>query len=94
MTTARVFAILLSVVERQTLMKLQPTIKERVKTMSEKITNKAARTVKLSTIIWSVAVVVAIIAGFIGGVVVANKYNDTVKAQAVDLSSKLQSKNQ
>ena len=92
MTTARVFAILLSVVERQKLMKLQPTIKERVKTMSEKITTP--KTIKLSTVIWSISVVVAIIAGFIGGVVVTNKYNDTVKAQAVDLSSKLQSKNQ
>ncbi len=73
-------------------MKLRQTIKERVKKMSEKITTP--KTIKLSTVIWSISVVVAIIAGFIGGVVVTNKYNDTVKTQAVDLSSKLQSKNQ
>ena len=47
---------------------------------------KAPKTIKVSTLIISIAVVVGLIASFIGGIVVANSYNSTVKAQAVELS--------
>lgn len=64
--------------------------------MSEKITKKpkTPKTIKLSTVVWSISVIVALIVGFTSGIILANKYNDSVQAQAVELSSKLNSKNQ
>lgn len=53
---------------------------------------KAPKTIKVSTLIISIAVVVGMIASFIGGIVVANNYNSTVKAQAVELSKEFTSK--
>jgi hypothetical protein len=50
---------------------------------------KAPKTVKVSTIVISVAVALGFVASFIGGVVYANHYNATVKAQAIELSKEL-----
>ena len=56
--------------------------------MAKKVdtSTKEPRTVKVSTLIISIAVVVGLIISFIGGIIVANNYNSTVKAQAVELS--------
>lgn len=53
---------------------------------------RPAKTIKVSTLIISVAVVVGMIASFVGGIIVANNYNSTVKAQAVELSKEFTSK--
>ena len=53
---------------------------------------KQAKTIKVSTLIISIAVVVGMVASFIGGICVANNYNSTVKAQAVELSKEFTSK--
>ena len=53
---------------------------------------KAPKTIKISTLIISIAVVVGMIASFIGGIVVANNYQSTVKAHAVELSKEFTSK--
>ena len=53
---------------------------------------KAPKTIKISTLIISIAVVVGMIASFIAGIIVANNYNSTVKAQAVELSKEFTSK--
>ena len=50
---------------------------------------KEPKTIKVSTLIISIAVVVGMVASFIGGIIVANSYNSTVKAQAVELSKEL-----
>lgn len=65
--------------------------------MVKKTTTKQPRTIKVRTVVISVAVFIALIASFFGGIAVANGYNDTVdakahqKAEAIkELSSKSQ----
>ena len=53
---------------------------------------KEPKTIKVRTVVISMAVIIGLIASFIGGIVYANNYNDTVKAQAFELSSKIQNK--
>lgn len=55
---------------------------------------KTPRVIKVSTVITSVVVLLALLASFIGGVVYANTYNSTVKAQAVEMSKEFKSKDQ
>ena len=50
---------------------------------------KQAKTIKVTTLVISIAVVVGMIASFVGGIFVANNYQNTVKAQAVELSKEL-----
>ena len=50
---------------------------------------KQPKTIKLSTVIVSVVILIALIASFIGGIATANHYQTTVKAQAVELSKEL-----
>lgn len=50
---------------------------------------KAPKTIKVSTVIVSVAVLLGLVASFIGGVYTANGYHDTVNAQAVSLAKKV-----
>lgn len=52
-------------------------------------TPKQARTVKLSTIIWTLAVVAAFAAGFYFGISTSNSYAQSVKAEAVELNKQL-----
>ena len=65
--------------------------------MVKKTTAKQPKTIKVKTVVISVAVLIALVASFFGGVAVANGYNDTVdakahqKAEAIkELSSKSQ----
>ena len=53
---------------------------------------KAPKTIQVKTLIISIAVLVGMIASFVGGIVVANSYNSTVKAHAVELSKEFTSK--
>ena len=53
---------------------------------------KAPKTIKVSTLVISIAVVVGLIASFIAGTVVANNYNSTVKAHALELAKEFDSK--
>ena len=50
---------------------------------------KAPRTVKVSTVVTAVLVLIGLIAAFIGGIAYNENYNSTVQAKAVELSSKL-----
>jgi len=50
---------------------------------------KSPRTVKLSTIIWSVSVIVALGLGFYLGVTSSNAYASNVKSEAKSLVSEL-----
>ena len=50
---------------------------------------KAPRTVKLSTIIWSVSVIVALGLGFYLGVTAKTAYAESVKSEAKSLVSEL-----
>lgn len=45
---------------------------------------KSPKTVKVSTLVIAVAVLLGLIASFIGGIVYANSYNDTVNAKAME----------
>lgn len=47
---------------------------------------KSPRTIKVKTLVIAIAVVIGLIASYIGGIATANSYNDTVKAQAIELS--------
>ena len=53
---------------------------------------KEPKTIKVKTVVVAVAVFVAIVASFIAGIVYANNYNDTVQAQAIELSKQLNEK--
>lgn len=55
---------------------------------------KQPKTIKLSTLLIAVAVIVAMVASFIGGVVYTNNYNHTIKAQAIELSKELKPQEQ
>lgn len=60
--------------------------------MSKTKENKATRepkTIKVSTVVISVLVLLGLIAAFIGGIAYNENYNSTVQAKAVELSSKL-----
>ena len=50
--------------------------------MVKKTTTKQPKTIKVRTVVISVAVLIALIASFFMGVSVANGYSDTVDAQA------------
>ena len=50
---------------------------------------KEPKTIKVRTVVIGVAMFVALVASFIGGLVYANVYTDTVHAQAVELSKHL-----
>lgn len=50
---------------------------------------KAPKTIKVSSLVIAVAVAVGLVTSFIGGINYANNYNDTVKAQAIELSKEL-----
>lgn len=50
---------------------------------------KAPKTIKVSSVITAVVVLLALLASFIGGAYYANNYNSTVEAKAVELSSKM-----
>ena len=50
---------------------------------------KVARTIKVSTVVTAVLVLIGLIAAFIGGIVYNENYNQSVQAKAVELSSKL-----
>ena len=50
---------------------------------------KEPKTIKVKTVVVAVAVFVAIVVSFIAGIVYANNYNDTVQAQAIELSKQL-----
>lgn len=54
-----------------------------------KADTSAPRTVKLSTIIWSVSVIVALGLGFYLGVTSSNAYASNVKSEAKSLVSEL-----
>lgn len=47
---------------------------------------KVARTIKVSTVVISVLVLLGLIAAFIGGIAYNENYNSTVEAKAVELS--------
>ena len=61
--------------------------KERVEKMSEN-SKKQPKTIKVSTLIIGVIVLVSLVISFIAGTIFANKYNAQVEARAVELSSK------
>ena len=50
---------------------------------------KQPKTIKVSTVVISVLVLLGLIAAFIGGVAYNENYNQSVQAKAVELSSKL-----
>lgn len=50
---------------------------------------KQPKTIKVSTVVMSVLVLLGLIAAFIGGIVYNENYNQSVQAKAVELSSKL-----
>ena len=50
---------------------------------------KEPKTIQVRTVVIAVAVFVALVASFVGGIIYANNYNDTVKAQAIELSKQL-----
>ena len=50
--------------------------------MVKKTTTKQPKTIKVRTVVISVAVFIALIASFFMGIAVANGYNDTVDAKA------------
>lgn len=57
---------------------------------------KEAKTVKVSTVVVSIAVLIGLISSFVGGIAYANNYNSTVEEastiKAVELTSKIQNK--
>ncbi|NCD17621.1 MAG: hypothetical protein EOL91_10000 [Actinobacteria bacterium] len=55
---------------------------------------KAPKTVKLTTIIWTVSVLVALGAGFYSGITARSVYADSVKAEAQALVSELKTNEQ
>ena len=55
---------------------------------------KAPKTVKLSTIIWSVSVIVALGLGFYLGITAKTAYAESVKSEAKSLVSELKSQEQ
>lgn len=46
---------------------------------------KQPKTIKVSTLALGITVLLALVASFIAGTVYANNYNDTVRAEAVEL---------
>lgn len=52
---------------------------------------KLPKTIKVSTVVISVLVLLGLIAAFIGGVAYNESFNNQVNAQAVELSKKLES---
>ena len=55
----------------------------------ENKTTREPKTIKVSTVVISVLVLLGLIAAFIGGIAYNETYNSTVQAKAVELSSKL-----
>lgn len=53
---------------------------------------KEPKVIKVRTVVIGVAMFIALVASFIGGLVYANVYTDTVHAQAVELSKHLNGK--
>lgn len=47
--------------------------------------SKTPKTIKVSTLVLGITVVVAMALSFVAGTMYANNYNDTVKAEAVEL---------
>lgn len=62
------------------------------KVKKEQKAMKETKTIKVSTLIIGIAVFIGLVASFIGGIVTANHYKDTVHAQAVELSKTLDKK--
>lgn len=50
---------------------------------------KQPKTIKVSTVVISVLMLLGLIAAFIGGIAYNENYNSTVQAKAIELSSKL-----
>lgn len=50
---------------------------------------KQPRTIKVSTVIIAVVILLALIGSFISGIYVSNHYNSQVKAQATELAKEL-----
>lgn len=50
---------------------------------------KEPKTIQVRTVVIAASVFVALVASFVGGIIYANNYNDTVKAQAIELSKQL-----
>ena len=50
---------------------------------------KTPKTVKVSTIMYAVGIIVSLAVGFYAGTYATNHYNNTVKAQAVQLTKEL-----
>ena len=50
---------------------------------------KEPKVIKVKTVVVAVCVFVALVASFVAGIVYANNYNDTVQAQAIELSKQL-----
>lgn len=59
-----------------------------------KDSKKQPKTVKLSTLIVVIGVVIGFVASFVAGAMYANHYNKTVETRAIELASKIKSKNQ
>jgi len=51
--------------------------------------NKEPKTIKVKTLVIAVSFVIVAIVSFLGGMYAQGKYNDTVHAQAVELSKTL-----
>ena len=45
-------------------------------------TTKSPRTIKVSTVVWSIALLLALIGGFIGGIATRSAYADAVNKEA------------
>lgn len=59
------------------------------KTTTEAPVVKEPKTIKVRTVVISAAVLIALVVAFIGGIVYANNYNDSVSAKAIELSKHL-----
>jgi len=53
---------------------------------------KQPKTVRVSTVVISVAVLIALVISFAAGAITANTYKNKVQAQAIELSSKISDK--
>lgn len=60
--------------------------KQKGKKMTKTTKQPEPKTIKVKTLVIGVAVVVAIIASFIGGIITANNYNAKVTADAQELA--------
>lgn len=65
-------------------------VKESVKKKEKQM--KQPKTIKVSTLLIGIGVFIALVAAFYCGTVVANNYKETVQAQALELSKKIDRK--